>query len=663
MPDQFNVEEARKAGYSDDEILSHLTQTRKFDIAGAEKSGYSKAEIISHLAGTAASKASAPQPKGLLQQAADVGSDIMKGLGTHLNPVTMAKGMIDAANVTNWPQIGSNILEAQGKAGSEAAEAFKQGKYGTAARKGLGYLIPLLGPAMNAAGDKAEDGKVVEGVSEGVGLGLATFGANKLPQAAQVVKAGAKKSIQGIQDFAAKRNIPLSAADVSDNAFIKGGQQVASATLGGSMVATPARAAQSGQMRRVAGELMDEVAPTGASRADAGRSLQSSLEGRKGALEQSARIQYGELDKLEKLPKNQSNVQVGTREVKSGVIDANGNPVVTQVPITEKMAFPTDVRPLKEWAQPILDKLKQRYNPADPESAKNIGQQMKSLQSIVDGPDYKPASVAEKDLSAVKALRRNADVETEATMRGAQELDMLQQSIDDAVSKDPAAIKALQSGRAKWAAKSEVEEIIGKLREEPAQAFEQTSWRKDNGIEFLKRMQKEVPGEMKNLGRAWLEDTFAKSMAEDGLSGGKGLLAKWESLGPETKLVLFDNPAMVKNLDDFFRLAKRIDSPLNTSGTAAATAAGRAIDLVTGGAVFNDGIIPAILGQAGTAGITALMYSPKFVSKLNKGLALPVKSPARAAILGELLEMAKAKASETSQTQRMQPAGAAGRIQ
>ena len=621
------------------------------------------AEALASYKEPEAAKPAAPQPKGMLQQAADTGMEFLKGLGSQLNPVTMAKGMLDAANVTNWPQIGSNILEAQGKAGSEAAEAFKQGKYGTAARKGLGYLIPLLGPAMNAAGDKAEEGKVAEGLGEGVGLGLATFGTSALPKTAQVLKSGAKRALNEIQDFAAQRKIPLSAADVSDNAFIKGGQQVASATLGGSMVATPARAAQSGRMRAVAGELMDEVSPTSEARAEAGRGLKASLEGRKEAFAEASRLEYGELAKLEKLPANQVNVQVGTRELKSGVVDVNGNPVVTQIPITEKMAFPTDVRPLKQWAQPILDKLKQRYNPADPESAKAIGQQMKSLQSIVDGPDYKPASIAEKDLSAVKALRRNADVETEATMRGAQELDMLQQSIDDAVSKDPAAIKALQAGRAKWAAKSEVEEIIGKLREEPAQAFEQASWRKDNGIEFLKRMQKEVPSEMKNLGRAWLEDTFAKSMAEDGLTGGKGLLAKWESLGPETKQILFGNPAMVGNLDKFFRLAKRIDSPLNTSGTAAATAAGRVIDLATGGSVVQMEFLPAILGQAGTAGITALMYSPKFVSKLNQGLSLPVKSPARAALLGELLEMAKAKSAEMSQTQQMKPAGAGSRMQ
>lgn len=45
----FDVSAARQAGYSDDEILQHLTATRPFDVAGAIKSGYSKPEIIDHL--------------------------------------------------------------------------------------------------------------------------------------------------------------------------------------------------------------------------------------------------------------------------------------------------------------------------------------------------------------------------------------------------------------------------------------------------------------------------------------------------------------------------------------------------------------------------------------------------------------------------------------
>lgn len=46
---QFDVSAARAAGYSDDEILSHLTQSRHYDVQAAMKAGYSKPDIIAYL--------------------------------------------------------------------------------------------------------------------------------------------------------------------------------------------------------------------------------------------------------------------------------------------------------------------------------------------------------------------------------------------------------------------------------------------------------------------------------------------------------------------------------------------------------------------------------------------------------------------------------------
>jgi len=53
----FDVEGARKAGYSDAEIAAHLAQQHSFDLSGAKKSGYSDGEVIAHLASKAASAA------------------------------------------------------------------------------------------------------------------------------------------------------------------------------------------------------------------------------------------------------------------------------------------------------------------------------------------------------------------------------------------------------------------------------------------------------------------------------------------------------------------------------------------------------------------------------------------------------------------------------
>lgn len=55
----FDIEGARREGYSDREIADHLAKGRKFDIEGARKEGYSDGDIIGHLS----KSRPAPQPK------------------------------------------------------------------------------------------------------------------------------------------------------------------------------------------------------------------------------------------------------------------------------------------------------------------------------------------------------------------------------------------------------------------------------------------------------------------------------------------------------------------------------------------------------------------------------------------------------------------------
>lgn len=57
----FDVEGAKKAGYSDAEIADHLAKQSNFDIAGAKKAGYNDAEILQHL--TAAPETAAPKAR------------------------------------------------------------------------------------------------------------------------------------------------------------------------------------------------------------------------------------------------------------------------------------------------------------------------------------------------------------------------------------------------------------------------------------------------------------------------------------------------------------------------------------------------------------------------------------------------------------------------
>lgn len=98
----FDVEGARKAGYSDAEIADHLAQTSKFDLSGAKKAGYTDAEIVQHLASAPAPGASTASK--VMQQVGNLGAGLLRGAGsigaTILAPVDMAKDALDGKGLS-----------------------------------------------------------------------------------------------------------------------------------------------------------------------------------------------------------------------------------------------------------------------------------------------------------------------------------------------------------------------------------------------------------------------------------------------------------------------------------------------------------------------------------------------------------------------------------
>src|SRR5688572_19944916 len=98
----FDVEGARKAGYTDAEIADHLAGQSKFDAAGARKSGYTDADIISHLSQAQSTQASAPQPqKKPLNPLLEAAMLMVRGigpLGGASDTVKMGLGKIDEAS-------------------------------------------------------------------------------------------------------------------------------------------------------------------------------------------------------------------------------------------------------------------------------------------------------------------------------------------------------------------------------------------------------------------------------------------------------------------------------------------------------------------------------------------------------------------------------------
>ncbi len=182
----FDANAARQAGYSDAEILQHLTQSRNFDVQGALKSGYSTGEIIDHLSATpvltvpdAAAQAHAEMQNAIPTMAASESADY-PGAQKGLSPFTTA-GKRQAALGEGYSdymkQSGEFAGTAAGTMATGGALAGVKGLAGVAARAlatGAGASVGDLagGASPKEALEQGAMATVSQPVAEAVGAGV-----------------------------------------------------------------------------------------------------------------------------------------------------------------------------------------------------------------------------------------------------------------------------------------------------------------------------------------------------------------------------------------------------------------------------------------------------------------------------------------------------------
>jgi hypothetical protein len=133
---------------------------------------------------------------------------------------------------------------------------------------------------------------------------------------------------------------------------------------------------------------------------------------------------------------------------------------------------------------------------------------------------------------------------------------------------------------------------------------------------------------------------MTKATAEGGFGRAQGLLADWQRLGPQTKQLLFRDAAHVKDLDNFFLLAKKLAENPNPSGTALTLAKGGELTaLVTAPGA-------GLTYTLGAPLVAKLLLDPRATRLLMQGLRLPVNAKvARTAWLGQLGRLLEAQRS------------------
>lgn len=614
------------------------------DVAPQQQGQYSAADVQ-------------PQPKSWLDQL----SDVPKGIWNNLTQ--SGQGLIDAGKAafdtlahpvdtatgkTGVTKLAADMGNAQDAVRLKAEAAFQRGDYAEGVRHVISYLIPAIGPQIDASGDKAQQGKWGEAAGEAIGT------ASQL--AAPDALSGVSIPVRGIPnpnpteaaalDYLQNKNVPVSAAARTGNAFVKNAQKAVDSTPLGAVVAAGAQKATTGALQAEAGNLAARANPAPVMPEQAGAGVRAALDARVQKFAQDADTAYSQFRTIEAQPQNLKTITVGTKQVPTGVVDAQGNPTMRTQPITEQIALPVDVSGIKAKLQPIFDDMQTWWEPAK----RNASAGYQAAKSILDGPDVVPASQAEAGLGGLKQLARegagrNAGIAKLITPQ-------LQDAIDSSVKAQGGqnALYALQAGRASTAAQYGVQGVVDQLRAEPVQTFGQMTYAKDAGIGLLREVQKQAPAELPRVGRAYLEDMFGKAQAQGEWTGADGIFAKWQQLGPQTKQLLFgNNPQLVSDLDKFFLGAKKLAENPNPSGT---TVLG--LSAGSGALVFTHPQtgIPLALGAGA---VSKLLHSPAGVQLLTKGMNVPLKGPGAALLAGQILRAAGSDLQPLPGAQPTQP--------
>jgi hypothetical protein len=243
-------------------------------------------------------------------------------------------------------------------------------------------------------------------------------------------------------------------------------------------------------------------------------------------------------------PRNVREVPILDKETGGPIIDPNTGQAQTM-----KMRAPVDMADVQDALTPFAEQYEYTLSATDAHASLGL----KVMRQIIDGPRFKPISQAERDLSLLKEAARTekgmAQLRDVSQGLAAKSVAELQQQIDATMGqlhypggRPGQGLQYLQEGRKATAQKWDIYDLARQefgnrdlSAIEPVQAFRRLTWGQDSGIEGLRQVARIAPGEMRAVGRAFIDN------------GGD-----WGALGPETKKVLVRDPQTIQELDAYY---------------------------------------------------------------------------------------------------------------
>jgi hypothetical protein len=565
---------------------------------------------------------------------------------------------------------------------TQAGKEFHQGSYIEGVRHALAGAIPFVGPQyLGQMGDVMQTqprAAVGQTVTEGV-LGalpgspvVGTVARRVGPVTARVgpiFKNVLNPVEQATAQVAAQEGIDLPMSLQTGSKVARNIEGMVQNQPGGATYAAEQRARTIQQTQQAMERKLGQVYPQSVTPEQAGQGTINKLTGDIRKLDLQADQEYTRAWQAEKDPMNQRVVPLEKKDAGGRWVtqkDAGGNVVTTDMPL------PIDMRNLKTELEPIADRYEYTLTPTERRDSPGLT----AMRNIISGPDYKPISAAELDLSMLKDAARTEkglrELRTTSQGMAAFTVGKLQDDIDRTLAAaDPGAAAALQRGRAATAQKYDIADTLGSFGKnveklEPVGVFDRMTWEKDKNIRLLRDLQQKAPAQMPQAGRAWFQDLFDTIGREGDLTKVQAALNKWDALGDEGKKILFRDPQMISDADKLMLLMKRIKLEPNPSGSGYMLAMsnlkrdvmrgfGAAAGLFLGSAGGTPGATMGGLAGAGTgqlldimsnAALARAMYKPAFVRALTRTLQAQISGQAPTAALG-LSQLLRSAGQET----------------
>jgi len=549
-----------------------------------------------------------------------------------LSPVEFVKGMGQMAG--DIPGTVRAMGQAQGALFEKAKAEAARGNYAEAVPIFLHYLTPLLGPALEEQRELIKQGRWAEATGSMTGMGGSLIAPGVIGKIARGSggRAGAPMRNPNALEreavaFGEREGVPIDAATRSGRPIVARMQQMAGDNLGGAGVAEKFQLEQANALERTMQKLTGRTSLQPVTAEQAGLSTVRKVEDAITRDAQRADDAYARLRQFE-----QNATPTTVQQPVIGRVAGHGSDsgqVATTQPVQMRLAV--DLRPLRDELRPIYEDLveQNRVVPFVSESGK--ARALLTLRKIFEGkkdmhgnvtelpPDFMPLSTADSVLGELKAMARGARIpalRTQGQGVAAQAVKNLEAAVTNtATQAGPDVLAALKEGRAATVSKHATAEILERLtvgtNNEGVRVAGRITAPNDSAAGLLRELNQVAPDQMPVVARSVLEGLLEKQ-TQGGIFGksADGLYRAWHNLGPQTKAILFRDRGLIRDLDNFFLLAKKVGQNPNPSGSA------RSINATK--------LIAALPNWA----MAKLFYSPRAVKSLSTGIRIPASDHA-----------------------------------